>query len=702
MGLEPFGLYSPRHETGDRVMNITDEARNTLIELFNQLTQESNGLQIIGQALSPDQLARVEELQRFIEAIRRILEDHQPSVTPDSSILIDGRYEGGNHELFIELRIDEAVSGVISADLFRNGSTGRSFVASIRTTPGVSIQRNEGSWPIIGSDDEDRTATGQLTLTPQADDGSVLTGVLLLDKALTGLPVRTEIHFAADFSSAQLRRLGIELEQEEGVGDLPSFEFDGTDVTVQSSFEAAGFEISNVGQSTVIPTPSQNWGTAQLHGLMVDLAQAQLTRPAWELHLLNLSESTRNGLLGIMFDSGGPLPRQGTAVFTTEIDNFTTDSHFPRKLIQTTVHELGHALNLAHRFEREVGRADSLSFMNYDWRYRGGNRQTEYWSNFSFTFDDDELEFMRHAPRNLLIPGGAAFHSVNYWSDGNGGYSPYVPEVPINFLELTLQPPASGANFDFAQPVFLEIELKNLSDQTFDFTPEILDPKSGFLEVLIRRRDSDGPADHFRPIAERCFDIAPERMLDLAPNDTINNNLNLTFGSAGFSFAEPGEYDVTALLVFFNRQNEEDLIVTSNTLRIRVRFPHSVEEENDAEVLHREDVGTYFALGGSRVMPEASDDLEKIRLRRQGKQKTIKDPIVANIVRCAGIDAGRSYERYLDRKFKHSKADKAKAAGLLKELTPGLLKNTFDAHTARCTAELAQKYYKAANGKAGK
>ena len=185
-------------------MNITDEARNTLIELFNQLTQESNGLQIIGQALSPDQLARVEELQSFIEAIRRILEDHQPPVTPDSSILIDGRYEGGNHELFIELRIDEAVSGVISADLFRNGSTGRSFVASIRTTPGVSIQRNEGSWPIIGSDDEDRTATGQLTLAPQADDGSVLTGVLLLDKALTGLPVRTEIHFAANSLGIQM------------------------------------------------------------------------------------------------------------------------------------------------------------------------------------------------------------------------------------------------------------------------------------------------------------------------------------------------------------------------------------------------------------------------------------------------------------------------------------------------------------------
>lgn len=184
--------------------------------------------------------------------------------------------------------------------------------------------------------------------------------------------------------------------------------------------------------------------------------------------------------------------------------------------------------------------------MNYDWRYRGGNHRSEFWANFQFTFDSDELEFLRHAPRQALIPGGAPFHSINYWSDGNGGYSPYVPEVPISFLELTLRPPASGPLFDFAQPVFLEIELKNLSDTTFSFTPEILDPKAGLLEILIRRRSSDDPADLFILIMERCFELSADRLADLPPNSTINNNLNLTFGSAGFPFAEPGELPAQA------------------------------------------------------------------------------------------------------------------------------------------------------------
>ena len=554
------------------------------------------------------------------------------------------------------------------------------------------MRSSQGSWSIIGSDDEGRRATGKLTLEPQTTDSSALTGTLFLDTALTGLPVQTDVHFAADFTSPRMRRLGIELEREQAVEELPSVNLNGTAVTVQSSLEAAGFDISNVGQSTIIPTPQQKWGTAQLHALMVDMAQAQLNRPAWELHLLLLSESSRDGLLGIMFDSSDPLPRQGSAVFAKEISNFVTEPDFPRKLIQTTVHELGHALNLAHRFERVVGRADSISFMNYDWRYRGGNHRDEFWTNFQFTFDSDELAFLRHSPRQALIPGGAPFHSINYWSDGNGGYSPYVPEVPISFLELNLRPPVSGPIFNFSQPVFLEIELKNLSDNTFAFTPEILDPKSGLLEVLIRRRGSNDPADHFIPIMERCFEMSSDRLADLPPGGTINNNLNLTFGSAGFPFAEPGEYDVTALLIFFDQQSEQDLVVTSNTLRIRIRFPQSSEDENDAMVLLRDDVGLYFALGGSTALTTVHDELENIRQRRQGKRKTITDPIVTNIVRCAGIDAGRPYDRYIDGKFKHVRGNRAKAAELLEQLSPAVLKKAFDAHTAKHTEALAMKH----------
>jgi hypothetical protein len=48
-------------------------------------------------------------------------------------------------------------------------------------------------------------------------------------------------------------------------------------------------------------------------------AQASLAVSAWELRLPLLSKSTREGLLGVMFDTTAVLPRQGAAVFAEEI-----------------------------------------------------------------------------------------------------------------------------------------------------------------------------------------------------------------------------------------------------------------------------------------------------------------------------------------------------------------------------------------------
>lgn len=170
--------------------------------------------------LTPQEHESLRELEGLLETLRNILNHLLPAHTPSPNVMLDGRHEGGNHELFIELRIDEAVSGVISADLYRNGITGRSYVASIRTNPGVSISRNKGAWSIIGSDGEGRSATGKLELEPQTTDGSALTGSLFLDTALTGLPVRTKVNFAADLVSLRMRRLGIELEREQVVGEV--------------------------------------------------------------------------------------------------------------------------------------------------------------------------------------------------------------------------------------------------------------------------------------------------------------------------------------------------------------------------------------------------------------------------------------------------------------------------------------------------
>ena len=606
----------------------------------------------------------------------------------------DGRYEGGNHEVFVDLRVDEAVSQVISADIFRNGATGRDYVASIRTAPGLAIALDEGVWPIVAEDKLGAVVQGELALRDAGDNAVDVS--LLLEGKLEGLPARRPIGFRAERVSADLRTIAIEQDSEIGTEPSPAFETgDGRHVTLESVLANAGFSTIRLPGAENIPQNlDDGWGTAQLHTLMADFADLRRDLPLWAMHLLWLGHPSRKRLFGIMYDAADSLPRQGLAVFEREIRKViaSRDAHEDRKIIQTTAHEIGHALNLAHRFERVVGRADSTSIMNYDWRYRGGGRRSEFWDRFDFRFDDDELEFLRHAPRNAVIPGGAAFHSINYWADGNGGYSPYFPEVPVPGLELTINPPTGGTNFLFGQQVFLGVKLRNLTGRRINLPQELLDIKGGVLEVLVRRLHTrHAELAHFVPVLERCFDITPSQSDIVNPGDSIENNIQITFGSGGFTFAEPGDYEVTALVVVFDRERELDLIVRSNSLVIHIGRPHSAKEERESSVLMRQDVGLYFALGGSDLLEDAAQDLEVIRRRRQGKKRNITDPIVSNIVRCAGINTGRRYLRLRNGKFEKRAEDRGKAAELLEGLTKNAL-YAFDKHTAESTVRLAAKH----------
>lgn len=682
-----------------------------LTSIIEELEQERASISVVGRRLTPEKQKRLQQIESAISLLRSTLETLNngsapmplPSPFSASTLLRDGRYEGGNHEIFVELRVDEGVCGVISADIFRVGPTGRNYVASLRTPPGSRVTVKEGVWTILGQDEHGNRTTGKLTLNGHNVNADTLMGTLFFESALHSLPSRREIGFVVERSSDLLRRVGIELELEEGVDPPAAYTFNNREITIEESLRDAGIDTFTTGLTSRIPRNPSGWNVAQLHALMQDFAESPLTQRFWELHLLVLSRPIKDdaGLLGVMFDTTETLPRQGTAIFADEIRSIQGIDH-NRKLIQTAVHELGHALNLAHRFERSVGRADSVSFMNYDWRYKGGNRSSEFWSKFAFMFDTDELEFLRHAPLPPLIPGGEAFHSINYWADGNGGYSPYFPEVPLTGYRLSLKPPLGGPVFAFAQPIFLEVELTNQTGRPETIPSFFLDPKAGFLELLVRRRTGDSSrgfsdAKAFVPVVQRCFEWGAADVVTVPHGGSIKNNLNLTYGSGGFAFAEPGSYDVTALLAIFDQVNQRELIVRSETIRIRVATPKTIEEENDALLFFRDDVGLYLALGGSDALPAAAQALDAIAERRQGKSKKVTDPLVASILRAKGINAGRSYIRFQDGQFERREPQYEVAVDLLKDLDDAALK-AFDPSTAERTKALAGKYQSAAQG----
>ncbi len=704
-----------------------DNHRSCLSQCLDAMQSERASILVQGRALTEQEVARVAALEAAIAKVMWALSSLQvqaggdgltpplpepgPEPAPGEPVVLrDGRYTGANDEQAIELRVDEGVSAMISADVFQIGPNGeRTWLASVRTVPGEAIDAADGSWEIVAQDQDGNVVLGELSASVAGTEPFTANVTLTLEQPATGIIGGIAHHFVATWRSETLRTLGLEVEHETAIGDEPAFERDGGDVvTIGSCLAEAGFARRDIGQPSEIPSPPApgKWGTAQLHALMVQHAQDPLTKAKEGLHLLRLKESTLDGLLGIMFDSGGDLPRQGSAVFEEEIENFYPNDT-ARKTIQTTVHELGHALNLAHRFEREVGRADSLSFMNYDSRYLGGGREQDFWQHFDFRFDVDELAFLRHGLRPAVIPGGHDFHTVSYWSEGNGGYLPYLPEEQLTFITLEIHGPSGTTDpmvFDFLQPVFLEAVLTNVSGQSLELGDFLLDSKSGVLDIVVRRVQGDGggqPPAFWVPLMQRCragvaamAAVNPALLDTVANGQSMSRNLNLTFGAAGFTFAEPGDYDVQAVISLHNEQDQRNYIVPSNVLRVRIGYPHSRQDEEDALVMLREDVGHYLMLGGSRILDRARSDLEAVLDRRSKGKMLPVDGVCASIVRSMGIDAGRNYLLRKDGRLEISEGSRAQAADLLEKLRPAVLKRFFDSNTAEATAKLAAKHRK--------
>ena len=119
--------------------------------------------------------------------------------------------------------------------------------------------------------------------------------------------------------------------------------------------------------------------------------------PQWRVWLL-VASAHDQGYRGIMFDASDAFQRQGCAVFYDAIQG--ADPASQRAALRTYVHELGHAFNLLHSWQKDLadppaplganqGFAD-LSWMNYPQNYLpqggGAGGTAAYWADFQFQF----------------------------------------------------------------------------------------------------------------------------------------------------------------------------------------------------------------------------------------------------------------------------------------------------------------------------
>lgn len=392
-------------------------------------------------------------------------------------------------------------------------------------------------------------------------------------------------------------------------------------LTIEEAYKEAGINLSINPTNTIIDDSASQfntWSPAELHDAMEQhFSQYSGAWPKWHLWCLLAGTFQSSTVGGIMFDAAasyggaGDAPdRQGCAVFRNhswfnnlvENPNTEAEAEAMRKYLYTYVHEIGHAFNFLHSWDKS--RPDSLSWMNYDWKYDARNGSDEFWSNFGMRFDDEELIHMRHGDRASVIMGGDPWASGGHAEEPTGAMANVLGNTPLDF---TIR---SKGYFQFMEPVAVELRLKNNTDLPLDIDKQ-LEPEFGNVTIYIKR--PDGRTVQYSPIL--CKIATPDTKV-LKPlkgntkgDDRYSQNIFLSYGSGGFYFPEPGEYLIRAVY-----QGEGDMLIASGLHRIRIGRPFSMDEEKIAQDYFNNDTGMALYLNGSSspFLKNGMDILEEI------------------------------------------------------------------------------------------
>ena len=380
-------------------------------------------------------------------------------------------------------------------------------------------------------------------------------------------------------------------------------------LSIEKIFRRAGFNVSKSGGDGAIPAAATGadalWSDMEMHDAMQAYWSRFSNKAPWAMWVLAAAQhESGSDLCGIMFDDIGPNRRQGTALFN---DSFIKDAPAgdpnpaawtARNRFWTACHEMGHAFNLAHSWQKSLGMpwiplADepaALSFMNYYFLHPGG--EPAFFADFEYRFSDQELLFMRHAPDRAAAIGNAD------WFDHHGFRQAAVAPQPP--LRLELRANRARPAFEFLEPVVLELKLTNHSDRPVLVDEGVLDGGDD-MTVVIKR---DGrPARQWVPYARYCRKAT---QCTLEPGQSIYQSLFAAAGRNGWDLAEPGRYDVQVAL----HLREEDVV--SNRLSLRIATPRSFEEENLAQDFFSDAVGRILAFDGSRHLESGNETLQEV------------------------------------------------------------------------------------------
>ncbi|MFB4271581.1 hypothetical protein [Nonomuraea sp. GTA35] len=370
-------------------------------------------------------------------------------------------------------------------------------------------------------------------------------------------------------------------------------------ITVRSALADAGIELRVSGTPNEVPVAEAaedlKWSNAELHAAMLKHFSGHKNTEQWKLwSLLATSSADVPAAVGIMFDNAATdnFQRQGIAMF------LGGGSSAARTEIHSHVHEIGHALNLCHSWEKNLtvppqplgprnGYGD-LSFMNYEHLYEGPNGEkgtAAFWAAFLWQFTPNELRHLRHGYFWDVVMGGRKFGT----SAAKQAEEPIaLPPPSRSGLRLQL---SGRASFSHGEPVVTEIKLSlDGSTSQAEAFPN-LSPSGDNLTILIT--DPAGNVRPFRPIARACGGPDQQVTLD-ASTPALYDSAYVGYGADGLTFPTPGTYRLRALC-----KAPDSSTVTSPEYAIEVSPPRDEQDQRAGDLLMGHQQGTLLALLGS-------------------------------------------------------------------------------------------------------
>ncbi len=421
-----------------------------------------------------------------------------------------------------------------------------------------------------------------------------------------------------DYKSRYFRGVNFEYDCEEGVTPIMninthehpnrSSSMPNINLSLDAVFRRAGFETSRAEDSIVpsrITGSNGTWSDMEMHDAMQRYWSRYRNAPQWALWTFFANQHDRGeGLGGIMFDSIGGNHRQGTAIFNDSfISRVPSDDPNPtayrrRMKFWTAIHEMGHAFNLAHSWQKSLGtpwiplqdEPEARSFMNYPARVRGG--VNAFFADFNYRFSDSELLFIRHAPEQFVQMGNNAWFEQHGLSDDEHELSEDLA------VEVRLNKPNNIV--EYMEPVYIEIKLTNTTNEKISIDKNVI---ADLHHLAIEIQKPNGQLVNCKAFVKHLF---KQEEGQLEAGDSMYNSFFISAGIDEWYIRDSGTYTIKASLY------EDGKVYQSNSFEINVLNPKSERQAALSSQYFTDEVARVLYFNGSKVLSDANETLANV------------------------------------------------------------------------------------------